>query len=540
MYRNVSKQSMLSTTTDTMSTQTAAFDWLPQEVMENIAFFSATTTDVGPPSDLIPLLLSCKSIYLALSLDTNPHLCARIFEHKFDLSAAVRRMGQQIATPDVLSKELRKRFVYLKRIRARTDSRICAPNTNSPILGELLWLAYLMVLENDGKNVKQLREYAGMEQWLTEYWFDDEGASQATKALLADEWPLDNEHNALAMWLFWLFLKPDRFQRTERNYRTFTTVLKPTALAANKYDICQIPWEAFVPRSCLLEPTSIQHYSNSYHLTPPTMAIPAILSYLSLMGPLVGPTRVAYKGPHHAPNSFPSSLSQSLEWEADWQRCINLAQTPLTSQFSGAYIAGSLQGVWEGVFTYTEFTTYAALLSGRSPSILHNCSVAQHRQTWKLREYHLIVSREADGGADGAKSPSPSLSSGDPLKAFFPPGIRIHEHVGSAEVHEPGKVATLSYKRCDAETEGADVRDIIVVGEGHSAWGQFNIIGRVRPCDGFVSLLKEYVEGDRGQWLYRGYLVGSINGSLSGRWRDTLSLPEANGYEGCFAMRRRR
>ncbi|KAG1773325.1 hypothetical protein EV702DRAFT_1243719 [Suillus placidus] len=528
--------------------------------MENIAFFAATTTDVGPPSDLLPLLLSCRSIHRALSLDANLHLCARIFQYKFDLNAAVRRLGLQIATPDVLSKELRKRFVYLKRIRARTDSQICASDTsNSPIISELLWLAYLMMLENDGKNVKQLREYAGMEQWLMEYWFDDEGASLASKTLSEDEWPLDNEHNSLAMWLFWLFLRPDRFQRTERNYRTFATVLKPTALAANKYNLCHIPWEVIVPRSCLLGPTCINHYSNSYKLTPPTMAIPAILSYLSLVGPLVGPTRVVYKGPH-APNSFPSSLNQSLEWDADWQRCMNLAENPLSSQFSGAYKVGSLQGVWEGVFTYTEFTTYAALLSGRSPSILHNCMVPQHRQTWKLREYHLTVSKGADGIAGGTKSPL--LSSGHPLKAFFPAGIRIDEHAGSAEVHEPGKMAPLSYRQpsaCDAEAEGfkcPEIQDVIVVGEvingllilncfnlfaqGHSAWGQFNVIGRVRPCDGFVSLLKEYVEGDRGQWLYRGYLVGSINGSLSGRWRDTLSHPDANGYEGCFVMSRRR
>ncbi|KAG1797086.1 uncharacterized protein HD556DRAFT_1233823 [Suillus plorans] len=524
-----------------MSTQAVAFGWLPQEVMENIAFFAATTTDIGPPSDLLPLLLSCRSIYHALSLDANLHLCARIFEYKFDLSAAVRRLGQHIATPDVLSKELRKRFVYLKRIRARTDSRICAPDmSNSPMISELLWLAYLMMLENDGKNVKQLREYAGMEQWLMEYWFDDKGASLASKALLEDVWLLDNEHNSLAMWLFWLFLRPDRFQRTERNYRTFATVLKPTALAANKYNICHTPWEDFIPRSCLLEPTCINHYSNPYQLTPPTMAIPAILSYLSLVGPLVGPARAVYKG-LHTPNGFPPSLNQSLEWEADWQRCINLAKSPLASQFSGAYKVGSLQGVWEGVFTYTEFTTYAALLSGRPPSILHNSMVAQHRQTWKLREYYLTVSRGADGIAGGLESLP--LSSGDPLKAFFPSGIRIHEHAGSAEVHEPGKIVPLSYRQpsaCGVEAEGLDIQDIIVVGEGHSAWGQFNLIGRVRPCDGFVSFLKEYVEGDRGQWLYRGYLVGSINGSLSGRWRDTLSLPDANGYEGCFVMSRRR
>jgi hypothetical protein len=32
-----------------------------------------------------------------------------------------------------------------------------------------------------------------------------------------------------------------------------------------------------------------------------------------------------------------------------------------------------------------------------------------------------------------------------------------------------------------------------VILQGHSAWGQFSLIGRVRPCDGFISLSKEYV-----------------------------------------------
>jgi hypothetical protein len=93
--------------------------------------------------------------------------------------------------------------------------------------------------------------------------------------------------------------------------------------------------------------------------------------------------------------------------------------------------------------------------------------VAQHRQTWKLREYHLTVSTGADGITDGTKS----LSSGDPLKAFFPSGIRIHEHAGIVEVLEPGKMAPLFYRQpsaCSAEAEGfkcPEIQDIIVVGE---------------------------------------------------------------------------
>lgn len=80
------------------------------------------------------------------------------------------------------------------------------------------------------------------------------------------------------------------------------------------------------------------------------MAAPAILSFLSLMSAFLGVRRGVYKGPR-IPNGFPSSPDQSVEWETNWQRCINLAKSTLTSQFSGSFVPGSLQGVWEGIFT---------------------------------------------------------------------------------------------------------------------------------------------------------------------------------------------
>jgi hypothetical protein len=79
------------------------------------------------------------------------------------------------------------------------------------------------------------------------------------------------------------------------------------------------------------------------------MATSAILSYFSLMSAFLG-VRGVYKGPP-TPNDFPSSPDQSFEWETDWQRCINLAKSTLLNQFPGSYIPGSMQGVWEGVFT---------------------------------------------------------------------------------------------------------------------------------------------------------------------------------------------
>lgn len=135
---------------------------------------------------------------------------------------------------------------------------------------------------------------------------------------------------------------------------------------------------------------------------------------------------------------------------------------------------------------------------------------------------------------------------GDPLRAYLPTGVDISVVGGEQErleVRETGRRETLVYHRCpgvpsvpttdtpnpstsntsppstattpptttpnDIEPVAQPayqhrVREVLITGEGHSAWGQFNLVGRVRPYDGFVSLSKEYLDGDRGKWLYRG------------------------------------
>lgn len=144
-----------------------------------------------------------------------------------------------------------------------------------------------------------------------------------------------------------------------------------------------------------------------------------------------------------------------------------------------------------------------SLLSGGLPPVLRDCLVAQHRQTWKLREYHLLDSQ------DDLKVMRP-LALGDALSAFFPNGTRIRELSGSLEVHELGREETLQYARSVRSGMGdPSIVDIIIIGEvnlacwdsaavliilkGHSAWGQFSLYGRIRPLDGLISLIKEYV-----------------------------------------------
>lgn len=136
--------------------------------------------------------------------------------------------------------------------------------------------------------------------------------------------------------------------------------------------------------------------------------------------------------------------------------------------------------------------------------MLDHCLIAQHRQTWKLREYQLPEHQEL------AREGSRPLGLGDPLKAHFPTGTRIlQEFSDSVDIQEPGTDTVHYWRPSHAKFNGQRVKDIIILGEvlcfsswmqvysafckGHSAWGQFNLYGRVRPLDGLISLSKQYV-----------------------------------------------
>jgi hypothetical protein len=225
-----------------------AFDSIPQEVLENIAFYAVESNPLGPPCELAPLLLVNRRLNAALSSASNPHLHSRIFACKFDTAALVRRLGPGAATARKLAAELRRRCVQLARLRARvgctvgeltetttttTSSGGDSNNNNNKkknpdgggggrgegggdemteegmrALHEMLWTAYVMMLENDGKNERQLREYAHLDDWLRAFWFAEDGASFARLELGDNSWPPYNDLADVTMWLFWFLLKP--------------------------------------------------------------------------------------------------------------------------------------------------------------------------------------------------------------------------------------------------------------------------------------------------------------------------------------------
>lgn len=164
---------------------------LVPEVLQRIAFF-ASGLNLGPPSNVLSMLLTCHGIHNALSFEYHPYLYDRIFRSKFDILAPQRRLGTRITKSSIVANEL--------RIRCRTLQRIRRGQISTEYIRDDLWTAYLMMLESDGRNEMQLIDYANIRSFIYEFLHFRLNEGSETNA----GWPIENDVNALAVWLLWL------------------------------------------------------------------------------------------------------------------------------------------------------------------------------------------------------------------------------------------------------------------------------------------------------------------------------------------------
>ena len=139
-----------------------------------------------------------------------------------------------------------------------------------------------------------------------------------------------------------------------------------------------------------------------------------------------------------------------------------------------------------------------------------DCLHARHNQTWRIKEYHFLRPTETSkcdsnvNVADLASYLPPSegdiLPIGDPLWAFIPEDVYFEEqdshlHLQLPSAYNSRRVTYTRYRETQEPKDAyaARIRDVILVGDGHSGWGEFRLVGRVRPVDGFVNFIKEYV-----------------------------------------------
>jgi hypothetical protein len=94
------------------------------------------------------------------------------------------------------------------------------------------------------------------------------------------------------------------------------------------------------------------------------------------------------------------------------------------------------------------------------------------------------------------------------------------------------------------ESSCVGIRDIIFTGEtdlNHGmAWGRYTFLGRVRPWDGLIALVRlpaDPSQWGRTRWVFRGYLhYGKV---LVGSWRGMTTDVESIPWEGPFVASKR-
>ncbi|KAI6122237.1 hypothetical protein EDD16DRAFT_1477829 [Pisolithus croceorrhizus] len=163
-------------------------------VLDLIAFYVAVDPFLGPPSNLVSLLLASRTVHEHLCVKNNPHLYSDIFRYKFDVAALERRLSPTWTSASCLANELRLRCVALKYIRR---GRVSGPPDR-----DALWRSYLMMLENEGGNEQHLCQWANLPQWAL--------SAVALRCLPLrdyDDLPPDPEGTSLALWLLWMTSK---------------------------------------------------------------------------------------------------------------------------------------------------------------------------------------------------------------------------------------------------------------------------------------------------------------------------------------------
>ncbi|CAE6452440.1 unnamed protein product [Rhizoctonia solani] len=390
-----------------MNHRGVAFNSLPPEVIQHIAVAACGLTLAGPPNELAMLLPVSRAVNAALCVEHNPGLYARIFSCKFDSRAPKRRYADagKPLTAQSFANELPRRWIALKRIRRVSSAGrliVCSEDQER----DDLWLAYLMCIESDGRNWKQL-DWARINGYLR---------AVAGEELMPSPRPgymIESTTRALALWLMW-FMTEVFYVVAEVPTETSQvhTMLRPWALASHKYDILCAPfthWELPAPDEPDLgedplvgtqqyvadldlrnRTEMVMHMGRRIPLAPPRASIAAIMAFMVRLernGPI--PAQQAPPIPN-PPGEFPSTIrpghpgltiyprtrypaflgpgtiefdgrvnrSGSVVYDGEWRRILQCGNPFANPRFKimPMFRPGELAGHWEGRFVVSSIS----------------------------------------------------------------------------------------------------------------------------------------------------------------------------------------
>ncbi|KAG6829275.1 hypothetical protein H0H92_005095 [Tricholoma furcatifolium] len=182
---------------------------LPFEIFNKIVYELTCLEPLGPPSIVIPLMQTCRRIHHLLSPDNNTSLYGEIYRFKFDTGAVSRRAF--VPTPTQCTAQLRRTIAAMRVFRSQDVCHRLRPDgpAHEFDLFEALQIAFVMLLDDDGRNSVQLLLWAQADVFVKNlirlrlY----EGSQHN------DGWPVGETVIAHALWIMWLLTSEESLLR---------------------------------------------------------------------------------------------------------------------------------------------------------------------------------------------------------------------------------------------------------------------------------------------------------------------------------------
>lgn len=402
-----------------------------------------------PPTNLRNLLMTCRKVHAALDAKSNPRLYARVFHTKFDVAAIARRFGAQAMTAESLTMELKRRCICLKRIRkAVAQRRLKEPFSGAKADAEVLdnlWLAYMMMTENDGLNIAQLR-WAQIEAYLKLY-----RSQNLLQSIIKSGYPANTPDVSLALHVEYMLTDPTRLakeSRDESDEKLF--ILRPFVFAAHRYDAYFAPWtlrnlptpqqdSSTAALSCSaaernpfiadlnFKDTSVQlqHCGQEISIRPPNVTHASCSSFFMKVERDPGvsglnsvmdvddddddsetesdgqETTANGKRPARKLCSKNPLNLRSRDHDKDVNRLLTCVSPYRSLGLNALAHIGDFEGSWEGRFTFFDFDSYRDMLGGKIRS-LYEGPFGEQPQVWKIREHVVKINYADQEGGKGS------------------------------------------------------------------------------------------------------------------------------------------
>ncbi|KAJ6578801.1 hypothetical protein DFH09DRAFT_347935 [Mycena vulgaris] len=502
------------------------------EVLRAVVLYAGEATPLGPPREWYSLVLCCRA--LRRQLDT-PAMHALLFAQKFHVPPDVYHL-----LPAHAKQEMTRRFLALKYFR-----RGCRCLDDVPSFTDALWVAYVVLRAEEPRQmtVDQLI-WAGLPELLLLFLKRrlNDGAEQN------HGWPLCNETNSLVIALMWM-LSSESSVRVETSATRGEVMERicPYVLAAFRYPLPSVQdWcfasdsgfatakcETAHPPSLGVAPSKDVVYFGPRTVQVPSAPIYSILCYFTRLDTLI-PMLPEHLSSAASVPSRPGPRREDVEhfinncrtrfepWDfANTQTSPNF----LTRGIDRPYFPGLLTGRWKGSAIVPFIDEYRHWLEDpEAPATMD--TFCRHPLYITLREHFSYATTLPD---------IPGRGSVKDMDAWLPSSWTERE--GGIEVFDDSNNAQL-YETGGAHAHRPEsIVDVIVTGQTDdpyaSAWGAFNILGRVRLSDGLIVLRRDSVAG-LGTTLLRGYLSSSQN--FAGRYRAMSTGWEAAEWEAAFSL----